>query len=316
MERKLSQINIYRSDIGIYSNTEAIEYVIYKSSELDEDGKVLAEVEYLPNGNPRSETYRTYNAQGKLIEKRINHVFEGTSERTVHLYDADGYEVEELQYYDDELYEKIVYTRDAKGNILTQERIDEEGEVVERYEMQYNEESKPISQKFFSGESPDREVILHYNDKGLCIKEEHKYVLDGEEVVEVYKFEYNENGKRVRTETTNAAAEINAYVNVEYDERGNPVKYESETFGFSNSKTIHRIAYDEHNRVLENELYDAVGGYLVSKDTTVYNEDGLVDEEEIYELNMSSSKKTHYRLVYEYEYFGDETSEEGDDEIA
>lgn len=308
MSRKPKTINLYRAEIGMYANEEELEYYLHKSTEQDMNGRILSESEYYQNSKLCSETTYTYDEAGRITEKLTVYPEDQTSEKVVHVFNEAGQELEEGQYYGDELFERVMYTRNEQGEIVTQLRLNGEGELVERYEIEYDEENRLLRQMVFSvADEPDQIIEYFYDGLGQCIREEHHYPT--EERVEINTFTYNEQGKKVRSEITDAAGELLGYVNVEYDDDSRPTHYESESYGYNYTHLINQITYDEQGRVQENEYYDVKNSLLLSKEIAVYNEYGLLSEEETYELNASSAKKTHYRLDYQYEYFLEEGEE-------
>lgn len=372
MKRKPKCITIYRAEIGIYDKKDP-NYYRYKVVEMNKEGLPLHETEYQPNGKIQSEIHTTYNDAGKITEKATFYRLEGTSERVEISYNGAGFEEEEVQYYDDELYERLMYTRNDKGEVLKQERFDSEGMLIERYEavmemihitgdapveeereededevygdneteeeteegteedmtaeadaeeeqaapaeeepasaapapVEPHDEERIVKQYFYNVEGElEKEVSLSYDTNGNCIREEH--YTPAEDKTEITSYKYNSMGKKTVSEVTDADGETVILVKVKYDKKGNPVRYESESFGFNHARQVNQITYDDEGRVIENEEYDIIGGYLMSKESLSYNEDGQLYEQESFELNNGNAKKTHYRLQLQYDYYPEE----------
>jgi hypothetical protein len=65
-----------------------------------------------------------------------------------------------------------------------------------------------------------------------------------------------------------------------------------------------QVSYEEKGRVIDNEYYDVRNGFLVIKESVVYNEEDNIIEEEVFEVNPNqASKKTHYKTQNTYEFY-------------
>jgi YD repeat-containing protein len=207
--------------------------------------------------------------------------------------------------FDNEPYEHITFHHDDKGNVLEEAKFDEEGNLLEKQVNEYDDKGNVIRQQLFEGEELSQEVVLEYNESSLCTREVSSKGPEGQKEVTTYT--YNEQGKKVRSETTDQKGNLMGYVTVEYDDKGNAYRYTSETLGFYPSKMVNQIVYDDEGRALESEYYDVLHGYMLSKESLSYDEEGNIKQQDIFEINpQQEMKKTHYSLQLVYEYFPEE----------
>lgn len=310
MARKIRTVTSYRSEIGAFE-TEAGSRPAYRFRyvEMTEDRKVLFEAEHLPNGKDDMRVWHVYDDQGRLVEKETWFAQENTYEKTAYIYDEAGHKVEEIHMFDNEPYEHMTFSYDDRGNVVEEMKYDEEENLLEKQVNEYDSKGNVIREQLFEGEEISQEVIYEYNDASQCVLETNNKINEGQKELTTYN--YNEQGKKIRSETRDVKGNLMGYVEVEYDERGNAYRYTSETFGFYPSKMVNQITYDEHDRPLESEYYDVLHGYMLSKESLSYDEDGNIRQQNVFEINPAQEmKKTHYCLQLVYEYFPEEVEAE------
>lgn len=301
MPRKIRTVTSYRSEIGSFeSGSGSRPPYRYRYVEMTEDGKVLFEAEHLPNGKDDIRVWHVYDDQGNLVEKETWFAQENTYEKTAFIYNDKGEKVEEVHMFDNEPYEHIVFKYDAKGNVVEESKFDEEGNLLEKQQNEYDAKGNVIHQQLFEGEELTQEVNLEYNDASLCIRE----VSSKGDQKEITTYTYNGQGKKTRSETRDLKGNILGYVEVEYDDKGNAYRYTSETVGFYPTKMVNQVVYDDEGRAIESEYYDVLNGYMLSRETLSYDEEGNIKQQDIFEISpQQEMKKTHYSLQLMYEYF-------------
>ncbi|MGZ5283483.1 MAG: hypothetical protein ACXWEY_14510 [Bacteroidia bacterium] len=302
MERKIKTAQIYRSNIGTFENNAQDNGYLYKKREYDKTGNMLWEIKYLRNGKQETITDYYYNEDNKTTEKKVFYPQDNTEEKTTYKYNKNGDLEEETLYYDGELFIRQKTAHNEKNLTTAIESYNSENELTDREVLEYNERDKMSRHTHYneSGEA-DWQIEAYYNDKDQLLKEIHHNLEEGTK--ETVLFTYNEAGKNIRSESIDADGNTTGYVEVTYNEQDKPTKYLSETMGYSISKIINQIAYNEAGKILESEYYDVLNGQLSGRESYEYDENGHVKTEEQFELRNQSDKKTHYRLLYNYEYF-------------
>lgn len=302
MERKIKTARIYRNNIGTFDNNTQDNGYLYKKRKYDENGNMLWEVLYLRNGREETITDYYFNDDNKVTEKKVFYPQDNTEEKTTYTYTANGDLEEETLYYDNEMFIRQKTSYNEKNLPVTIESFDSENELTGREVFEYNDAGKLIRHKHYNetGEA-DWQIEAFYNDKDQVIKEIHHNLEAGTK--ETILFSYNDAGKNTRSESLDVDGNTTGYVEVAYNEQGKPMKYISETMGYSITKIINQITYNEAGKILENEYYDVLNGQLSSRESYTYDADGNIKTEEQFELPTQSDKKTHYRLLYNYEYF-------------
>lgn len=305
MPRKVRTVTSYRSEIGNFESQSSRPPYRFRYVEMTEDGKILFEAEHLPNGRDDMRVWHVYDDKGNLVEKETWFAQEDTYEKTAYVYNDAGEKVEEVHMFDNEPYEHLTFRYDDKGNMLDESKFDEEGNLLEKQVNEYDDKGNVTRQQLFEGDELAQEVTFEYNDASQCVIETNSKTTEGQK--EITRYTYNDQGKKIRSETTDANGNLQGYVTVEYDENGNAYRYTSETVGFYPSKMVNQIVYDDQGRAIESEYYDVLHGYMLSKESLSYDEEGNVKQQDIFEINpQQEMKKTHYSLQLVYEYFPEE----------
>src|SRR6185437_4877619 len=255
MAKKIKSIQAQRAEIGTFEKEQTTPYCIYQVKEYNESGLVTHETEYRPNGLKEMEVTFEYDPQMRLIAKQTWYPLEDTLEKMVYSYDSEGRKISEENYFGDEVFDRLLFKYDDKGNIISQIRSDDEEDIeIEKQLSEFDDKGRLVKQVNFTNGQVESNIEFEYNEAGLCIRETHAY--PEKKAVETTGHSYNELGKRTTSETKDKHGDVIAYLEVEYDEKMNPIKYVSETGGFHNSKSIHQVVYDEQNRAIENEYFD------------------------------------------------------------
>jgi hypothetical protein len=302
MQKKIKSQRAHRSAIASFEKEQTAPFFLYQVKEFNESGLLMHETEYKLNGLKEMEVTYEYDPQMHMLSKQTYYPLEETLEKLVYVYDNQGRKLKEENYFGDDLFETLHYSYDDKGNIIDQVRTDDEGSEIEKQISEFDDKGRISKQTYFTNGDNDRTIEYTYDEAGLCTKEIHHYPEKG--TTEVVENAYNELGKRITSITRDDDNEVIGYLEIEYDEKMNPVKYINETSGFYNSKGINQLEYDEEGRIVENEYFDVKNNFLMSKDSYVYDENGNISEHEIFETNpMAGLKKTHYRLKMEYDFY-------------
>jgi hypothetical protein len=302
MAKKVKVVTSFRSEIGTFEKDVVNPFYKFRLKEFDDNGNLTLEAEFKPNADKEWECKYEYDKDNRLLSRETLYPLEGTMEKTLHFYDENGHKIRDENYFDEDLFEKINYVFDKNGNMITQTRLDEDDNEIEKQESEFNENNQMLTQLFYQNGTLERKVGFTYDEGGRCISEIHSG--SSGKVKERVEYSYNEQGKKTSSTSRDSAGNIIGYVDVEYDEHMNPVKYASETSGYYNSKAVNQITYDDEGRAIENEYYDVLNSFLMSKERIWYDEEGNVKEEEIFEINpQAGMKKNHYRLQMQYDFY-------------
>ena len=302
MTKKIKSINAQRAEIGSFEKEQTTPYYVYQVKEFNEAGLITHETEYKINGQKDLEITYEYDSQMRMVCKQTFYPLEDTLEKLVYVYDGEGRKAREENYFGEDIFDMLLFQYDGIGNLIGQVRTDDEEAEIEKQVSEFNAEGKLIKQTNFANGDIDKTVAFEYDETGLCTKETH--IITERNAVEIIEYSYNELGKRTTSTTKDKEGDVIGYLETEYDEKMNPVKYLTETSGFYNSKSIHQVVYDEQGRTIENEYFDVLNNFLMSKEKYEYDEDGNIVEEEIFETNpMAGLKKTHYRLKIAYDFY-------------
>jgi YD repeat-containing protein len=218
--------------------------------------------------------------------RRFNHHFKSFTF-------SDAREMAEQEY----LESLLEY--DASGNIITEIKYSDDGEMEDKNSYTYDSNGKLIEHVLlYAVEDVTEKRILKRDEKGRLIEEVKLY---GDDEGERTTYSYDENDNLVERnyfdeEGTFASKEV-----FKYDEKGSlseQIKYNSEekieersVFSNPDEKTIEQKDYDEKNSLVTRTVlkFDETGkelsseqttpdGKLISGATTVYDEKGNATE--------------------------------------
>ena len=221
---------VYREDGMLESGTDL---------RYDERHNVVEEINYMDENEIAEHLYFRYDDNGKI--KEIETVYADGSKSvkkgvfdkntlTITSYDEDeAYEGEEIKKFDNNenvleeilldedknVTERRTYDYDEDGNLTSATEFGENGEFIIRRGIEYDEKGNPIKQSSYNQKGQLTSVILSkYNNENKMISQQHdnRYLL---------KVEYDENGRRVRDETTNLGSDMVEALRIyKYDEDG------------------------------------------------------------------------------------------------
>ena len=302
MTKKIKSIKAQRAEIGSFEKEQTTAFYLYQVKEFNDAGLITHEMEYKINGQKDMEITFEYDPQMRMVGKQTFYPLEDTLEKLVYVYDSEGKKIREENYFGEDIFDMLLFQYDDKGHLIGQIRTDDEEMEIEKQISEFDGSGRLVKQTNFSNGDVEKTVEFQYDETGLCIRETH--TITEKNAVEITEYSYNELGKRTTSITKDNAGDVIGYLEIEYDEKMNPVKYLTETSGFYNSKSIHQVVYDDQGRTIENEYFDILNNFLMSKEKYEYDEDGNIVEEEIFETNpMAGLKKTHYRLKIEYDFY-------------
>ena len=258
--------------------------------EFNEEGNVIMEGYYLPNGNFHR-NYKKDNRGNKIEENRYNSNGE-LHDKQVYVYDERDILIEENRYNSNgELLDKQVYVYDER-DILIEDNI-------------YRSDGKLSFKTIYKSDHKNNIVEEDlYNSKGkLKSKTINKYDINGNKIEEVIS-DYEEmklvNGKIKMVYDYNKPKDITKYL-YRYDKNRNMKemilsKENDEDYGFKSS-----YKFDENNYMIEEATY-SLKDKLKYKFTYKRDKRGNVIEENSYDSN----NELQWTSISKYDKYGNE----------
>ncbi len=261
----------------VYDSTYDVDgepFEVHSTSEYEYNtwGQLTREI-YQATGDVSTETTYTYDDNGRLLVEMV--LNNRGSSGYFYSYDENGYQTGLVTTVDDEVQSTVEYVRDAEGNVLRSQYMDETGEVVTVTENTYEDGMLTESVSTYGGE------------------------------VSRYYYTYDENGNMIRSETEGSyGSSITVSV---YDEQGRLVQNEMSGDDYTGTAVW---TYDG-DHLVKWESIGSDGSYTVEEYT--YGENGELlavkasgmgyTRTETYTYDREASKKTCL-IVYEYEGVG------------
>ena len=184
------------------------------------------------------------------------------------------------------------YTYDEKGNMLSSQSVDDQGNPGCRYAYSYNTEGKLLSELYYDAEGVvGAETYYTYNEAGWLIHQtENMYFYDPPRYWE-HEITYSDDYSAAIVQSTNNGQQ-DGYAKETYDTEGRLIRRDS--YGQNDSwKTAITYAYDAQGRVLREEHYSS--NELQADYDVIYT----YDEKDCL---ISMDVDYYYGYVMEYEY--------------
>ncbi|MFM9052643.1 MAG: hypothetical protein ACKOKF_10085 [Bacteroidota bacterium] len=301
MEKSISTIRRFNqhyrtlsfSELMSKADDEFLELVV----RLGKGGHPLEESKFDSGGDLEERNEYRYTASGKLSEHILYYASEDVTERRVLVRDVNDRTIQEVRYYGDDTGERLEYSYDEKGQVVTVVRFDEEGEFDYREEMFYDLEGSITHRNKTDKDGKPLGSLVFIKESKDSIDEKE---LDAEgRLMTLTTFKYDEKGNETLSEQRKADGSLISGVYTTYDESGKVLERRHKDF-FSK---IVRYAYDENGRMIAQEMLDA-SGLLLRKNVYEYDENGRISKEQVFEIDASrGGRDKHYGTRYEYDYF-------------
>ena len=227
--------------------------------ETDAEGNILAyeryEYEYYGDGSVKTET--AYDQNGLAVE--------------MYEYNEDGDIIVSANWYDwddDGVYDSYTeYRYDENGNCIVWIRKDAEGNILnyKRYEYEYYDDGTIKTE-------------TAYDQNGLAV-EMHEYNEDGDTILSVYWYDWDDDGQNDSCEEWYYDENHNVILYIEKDGEGNILvykRYESEYYADGTIKK--EMVYDRNGIMVEAYEYDENGDTMFSYEWHDWDEDGVYEE--------------------------------------
>ncbi len=223
-------------------------------AEYDDNGHILREERYEPDGTLNTLTVNTYNENGELVQTEQYDQDDILLQKTVNKYDENQRLASQSNYYGDASEEYVTkYYYDAEGNVVKQEvYVDGNLDYVEKTATFVNGRPDTVTENDDYGNA----MYVHhyqYNEKGQVTV----YVRDEVQNKDrrTYEFTYNDNGDRVKDLIYDYDMKLIAKVNRTFDEQNRQTEVVEEDLDSYRRITME---YDE-DRVVKNTMFDKNG---------------------------------------------------------
>ncbi len=223
-------------------------------AEYDDNGHILREERYEPNGTLNTLTVNTYNENGELVQTEQYDQDDILLQKTVNKYDENQRLASQSNYYGDASEEYVTkYYYDAEGNVVKQEvYVDGNLDYVEKTATFVNGRPDTVTENDDYGNA----MYVHhyqYDEKGQVTV----YVRDEVQNKDrrTYEFTYNDNGDRVKDLIYDYDMKLIAKVNRTFDEQNRQTEVVEEDLDSYRRITME---YDE-DRVVKNTMFDKNG---------------------------------------------------------
>lgn len=223
-------------------------------AEYDDNGHILREERYEPDGTLNTLTVNTYNENGELVQTEQYDQDDILLQKTVNKYDENQRLASQSNYYGDASEEYVTkYYYDAEGNVVKQEvYVDGNLDYVEKTAIFVNGRPDTVTENDDYGNA----MYIHhyqYDEKGQVTV----YVRDEVQNKDrrTYEFTYNDNGDRVKDLIYDYDMKLIAKVNRTFDEQNRQTEVVEEDLDSYRHITME---YDE-DRVVKNTMFDKNG---------------------------------------------------------
>ena len=223
-------------------------------AEYDDNGHILREERYEPDGTLNTLTVNTYNENGELVQTEQYDQDDILLQKTVNKYDENQRLASQSNYYGDASEEYVTkYYYDAEGNVVKQEvYVDGNLDYVEKTATFVNGRPDTVTENDDYGNA----MYVHhyqYDEKGQVTV----YVRDEVQNKDrrTYEFTYNDNGDRVKDLIYDYDMKLIAKVNRTFDEQNRQTEVVEEDLDSYRRITME---YDE-DRVVKNTMFDKNG---------------------------------------------------------
>ncbi len=273
MSDKIKSIKTFHID----DNTDGKGMVsIYE--ERDEQGNVILHIQYNEKEGIEQKTERILNEKGQLIEEKQYTGGEKADQHILYEYNESGKVNQAIVHYLDGSKSYRKYTRDEAQKSTTIEITDDDGIFEGKEFRRFDSEGKLLEEVIYDEENKVTEKReTEYDDYGRIIE---SVVLDieGIETVRFYDYYLDDKGRVNKIESLNEDEIIIRTDEIEYDERGNQVKYIvlDKSRGAELTETWE---YDKDDNIVNHKRLS--GENLLEEVKNRYRADKLLAEQEI-----------------------------------
>ena len=223
-------------------------------AEYDDNGTLLREERYEPDGTLNTLTLNTYDEKGNLVQTEQYDQDDILLQKTVNQYDESGILVAQSNYYGDASDEYVTkYYYDEDQNVVKQEvYVNGKLDFVEKITTYIDGRPETVT------ENDDYGNVLYihhyqYDEKGQVAVYTRDEVQNNDR--RTYEFTYNDNGDRVKDLIYNYDMTLIAKVIRTFDEQYRQIEVVEEDLD-----TYRRITMEyDGDRVVKNTIFDKNG---------------------------------------------------------
>lgn len=269
----------------------------YKASATvyDENGNVVEELKFKPDGTEDEKYVASYDDKGNLMEERTYLDDDDPADHKTYERDADGKAVRMYRHYIDGTKDTVNFVYDDNGHPIRKETIDSYNEIESVEEREYDGD-RMISRKVIEYDEVVLDEQLEFDQDGNLIKQT-KWSVEEEDITWVNHF--NTDGSLVKSLKYGPNDKLLGRSDYHYDKKGLLTRIEEET-GYGKTETT--LEYDQHgNAIMQKEVNQE--GAINSQVSRKYNDQGQIQETEVFLDFHGQAPNQHYILKYEYTYF-------------
>lgn len=300
--RKIRLERGYRSDFTIRSvmdeEVNIVRY-LYLEKEYDENGNLVSEKTFDEEGSYQEFTTCGYDHRNRKIWIQ-NQFDEVEITDTIHFEFGEGEQpISARKVYADGSEDSIIYTYDPDGNLIERKVMSEEGDVEEVAVRRYNANGQEV----FYERTEQGEVVFReeqeYNEAGKPVR----VVLwegDSDRTTE-HRVLYDEEGYQKRLERYDETGRILGKTEILRQEEGRPLEILDQSDTGIN-RTL--FTYDEKGRAVLQQEFNSEE-LLINEIIRTYDEADNLIATEVTSDRQGLGMNMHYRIDYEYLYFGE-----------
>lgn len=290
--KNIRTIAQYKEDIvaeGIASSEIIYEKYLFSKTHYDESGQVVLQEQFDKEGEVSESVAQKY-ASGKLIEIKSTIEGEVAEHRTFEY--EDGKLKTEKVFYTEGGFDTITYEYQGE-ELVRKVFVDEDGEKEK--EVVFSREGDVYKEITFDEEGMEIEEKSQKKDGQHILEEMYHDHFTGEKYRVV--FEYDDQGREVKTLRYNESEKLIDEVVRTYDDKGN-VAFVSDSM---NNKEVRFVHDDNANITFQEETLK--DGTVLSSVKRVFGDAGEHLKSEVYVNGMGYQISQNYIIHHEYEYF-------------
>jgi YD repeat-containing protein len=269
----------------------------YKASKTlyDENGNILEELKFRPDGKLDEKYIALYDPKGHLLEEKSFLDDPEPADHKTYERDENGKAIRMFRHYIDGSKDTINITYDAQNHPVRKETIDSYDEVESIEERLYDGDNL-IKRKITEYDEVVLDETLEYDQEGNLMKQT-KWSIEEEDITWVNHF--NPKGNLIKSFKYGPNEKLLSRMEYHYNHEGQLTEMEEET-GYGIKKTM--LDYDDQGNAVSQQEYNEQGK-VISQVTRKYNENHQVTEMEVFLDFNGQAPNQHYTLQYEYTYY-------------
>ncbi len=225
----------------------------------DAQGQLIEEKNFLETGEIADHMTYKRNGNGQIIEA-YKHYLDGSVDTVKYKRDAEGNLIEK-RVVDSENETEALEVMNYQGKMMVAHKQFEYDELISEVSFVYDDHGNIIQQEKWNNDEEKRSIENSFDDKGNLIKS--LQYNEDDQLIARNIYTYTDDGKPLRIEEETVAGKNITLL--EYDEKGNTVK-QTETDGEGGIKSQVSRQYNEDNLVTEAEVFIDFQGRAVNQE--------------------------------------------------